>query len=48
MKVGALFNLGSFWIGAHWSSYNRRLCVNLIPCCTIWFTLKGGNVPEKH
>lgn len=40
---GILFRLGSFWIGAHWSSENRRLCVNLVPCVTIWF----GNPPAK-
>jgi len=43
MKCGLLFRLGSFWIGAHWSAENGRLCVNLIPCMTIWI----GNPPKK-
>jgi len=45
MKCGVLFRPGSLWVGAHWSRYNRRLCVNLVPCVTIWFTLKGGVNP---
>lgn len=47
MKFGLLFRFGSFWVGAHWSRRNRRLCVNPIPCVTIWITLKGGTPPEK-
>lgn len=31
MKVGLLFRFGSFWVGTHWSSYNRRLCINPLP-----------------
>lgn len=46
-KIGILFRWGSFWIGGHWSSYNRRLCVNLIPCVTVWIALPGGNVPNN-
>lgn len=45
MKVGILFRLASFWMGAHWSPYNRRLCVNLVPCVTVWVALEGGNAP---
>lgn len=45
MKAGILFRLASFWIGAHWSGFNKRLCVNLLPCCTIWVCLPGGNAP---
>lgn len=45
MKAGILFRLGSFWMGAHWSSYNRRWCINLIPCVTLWVTLPGGKTP---
>ncbi len=45
MKIGLKFKLGSFWIGWHWSGYNKRLCLNLIPCMTIFFVLKGGNLP---
>lgn len=42
IKWGILFRWQSFWIGAHWSDYNKRLCVNLIPFFTIWFTPQGG------
>lgn len=45
MKAGVLLRLGSAWIGVHWSPYNRRFCINLVPFVTIWITLKGGNVP---
>ncbi|AGR48101.1 hypothetical protein SmphiM12_469 [Sinorhizobium phage phiM12] len=45
MKAGVLFRLGSLWIGAHWSPHNKRLCLNLIPCVTVWITLPGGITP---
>lgn len=45
MKTGLLTRAGSFWVGIHWSSYNRRICINLIPCVTWWITLPGGNPP---
>lgn len=44
-SLGLLVRLSSLWVGAHWSSYNRRLCVNLLPCVTVWGTLPGGNTP---
>lgn len=44
-RFGWLFRLGSFWIGAHWSSANRRLCINLIPTVTFWVCLPGGRTP---
>lgn len=43
--IGLLFNLGALWVGAHWSRHNRRLCINLLPCLTLWVTLPGGNEP---
>ncbi|WYW04321.1 hypothetical protein Kurepalu1_00019 [Pseudomonas phage vB_PpuP-Kurepalu-1] len=46
MKAGLLCRWGSCWLGFHWSPYNRRVCINLIPCITIWVTLPGGNVPN--
>lgn len=42
MKIGVVFRPGSLWLGAHWSGYNRRLCVNIVPMLTVWFTLPGG------
>lgn len=45
MKVGILFRWGSAWVDAHWSSYNQRLCINLVPFVTVWVCLKGGKAP---
>lgn len=45
MKAGVLLNPGSFWVGVHFSKFNRRFCINLVPCVTIWIVLQGGNCP---
>ena len=45
MKAGLLFRWASLWVGVHYSGYNRRFCINLIPCVTVWITLKGGVAP---
>ncbi|WP_323162835.1 hypothetical protein [Stenotrophomonas maltophilia] len=45
IRVGLLLRWASGWVGAHWSNYNRRLCVNLLPFVTLWITLPGGKVP---
>jgi len=45
VRAGILFRWGSCWIGAHWSPANRRLCINLVPCVTIWIVGAGGVVP---
>jgi hypothetical protein len=45
MRVGILFRLASFWVGAHWSPYNKRLCINLVPGVTLWVVFPGGNTP---
>lgn len=34
-------------MGAHWSPYNRRLCVNLVPFITVWVTARDGITPNK-
>ena len=47
MKAGVLFGKGSWWVGVHWSSYNRRFCINLLPYLTIWIVLKGGEHTMK-
>lgn len=36
---------GSLWIGAHWSTHNKRLCINLLPCVTVWVVMPGGFAP---
>lgn len=46
VKAGLLFRWGSLWVGAHWSPTNKRLCVNLVPCLTVWVTLSGGKTPS--
>jgi hypothetical protein len=42
-QVGLIIRLSSFWIGLHYSEYNRRYCLNLIPGITLWWIKKGGN-----
>lgn len=44
-RWGVLFRWGSCWVGAHWSPHNRRWCINLLPCVTLWITLEGGKAP---
>lgn len=43
--VGLMFNSHALWLGIHYSPGNRRVCINLIPCLTIWITAPGGNEP---
>lgn len=45
LTCGLKVRLGSFWIGAHWSPQNKRLCINLIPCVTLWVVFPGGVKP---
>lgn len=45
MRAGLLFKLTSFWVGVHYSKADRRFCINLVPCLTLWVALPGGNVP---
>jgi hypothetical protein len=47
VRIGVKFQLGGLWVGAHYSTYNRRLCVNVLPCCTVWITLKDGIAPGR-
>lgn len=42
-KWGWLRNKHSTWIGVHYSPNNKRWCINLIPCFTLWITKPGGN-----
>jgi len=46
MKTGIIFRWWSFWIGFHYSKFNKRLCINILPCITFWITLPGGVKPE--
>lgn len=45
--VGVLFRWQSFWVGLHYAQSCRRYCLNIIPCVTIWWTVKGGQAPRK-
>jgi len=47
MKAGIIFRWKSFWVGVHISDVHKRICVNLVPCITIWVTGKGGDVPPR-
>jgi hypothetical protein len=44
-RAGLVLNWRAAWVGAHWGSHNRRLCVNLLPFVTLWITLPGGQEP---
>ena len=48
MKYGWLFRLESFWIGVHYSPYNKRFCINFVPWITLWITLPGGKTPHNE
>jgi hypothetical protein len=45
MRGGVLFNPLAWWVGVHYSSYNRRFCINLLPMFTAWVALPGGKEP---
>lgn len=47
MRWGILFQPGGLWIGAHYSHYNRRWCINVVPCVTVWIALADGKVPDR-
>lgn len=44
-ECGWLFRPLSLWIGARYSKYNRRWCINLLPMVTFWICLPGGRRP---
>lgn len=44
---GLIFNKGALWIGAHYSPSNRRWCINVLPCVTLWIALPGGRAPAR-
>jgi len=45
-RCGVLVHAGSLWVGAHYSTFDRRWCINVLPCVTLWVTLPGGLVPR--
>ncbi|QJD54790.1 putative DNA ligase [Pseudomonas phage MR6] len=44
-SFGLLVNWRALWIGAHYSPAHKRLCVNLLPGVTLWWTRPGGQLP---
>jgi hypothetical protein len=42
---GWLVRKESLWMGVHYSAFNKRWCINLIPCVTLWITRPGGKAP---
>lgn len=48
MKIYLLLRWSAFWIGFHYAHYNRRLCINFIPCCTLCIVFKGGTPPYGY
>lgn len=47
-SCGLLFNPCSAWIGCHYSEYNRRYCINVVPFVTFWITKRSGKEPSKE
>lgn len=41
-KWGVINRYKSFWVGLHYSDYNKRFCLNIIPGLTIWWVKSGG------
>jgi len=46
VRLHLIVRLRSFWIDAHYSCYNNRLCVNVLPGITVALTFPGGLTPD--
>ena len=46
MRCGVLYQPGGLWIGAHYSPFCKRWCINLVPCITFWVAFEGGKIPH--
>uniref|UniRef100_A0AAU6W121 DNA ligase n=2 Tax=unclassified bacterial viruses TaxID=12333 RepID=A0AAU6W121_9VIRU len=44
-NVGVLVNWRALWVGAHYSPAHKRLCINFVPCVTVWWAKPGGYLP---
>lgn len=44
-RVEVVTNRYAWWLGAHYSRFNRRLCITVFPCVTVAITFKGGVRP---
>lgn len=47
IKFGLLFNPHALWIGAHYSAYNKRVCINVLPFVTVWVCAEDGKEPKR-
>jgi hypothetical protein len=45
MEIGIIIRFWSLWIGIHYSKFQKRVCINLLPCVTIYIVFKGGVKP---
>jgi len=46
-SFGGLIQPGGLWIGAHYSKTERRWCLNLLPCLTLYWVRPGGFLPVR-
>lgn len=37
---GIKFNKYAWWLGAHYSEYNKRLCITVLPCVTLFIVFR--------
>lgn len=44
---GGLIQPMGIWIGAHYSKTERRWCLNLLPCLTLFWVRPGGYLPVR-
>lgn len=45
---GFILRWKSFWLGLHYSDYNDKYCLNIIPGFTIWWIGEEGKAPQKQ
>ena len=46
MKAGIIYQRGALWLGVHYSPNEKRYCINIIPCLTIWIATAEGRGPK--
>lgn len=47
MKPYFLVQGGAAWIGFHYSTDTKRLCINFVPFLTLCLVFEGGQVPRQ-
>jgi len=48
LTFGTLVQKGGWWIGVHYSPNEKRYCLNLLPCLTIYWVMPGGYLPIRE